>query len=274
MSPLLPVLRPLRWALGVLVLFTGAALADVTITVQPTTDDKTPLPEHKIIAVTFALPEGTTLSEKTRINWKVTGRDVNGNPVMADTKKFGNGLYLVGPPGSYTIDLRVIDFKAEIFEEASRTVVIGAAAPTPPGPGPTPPGPTPPAPGPIPITEPGLRALIVYETADGGKYPVGQQQIMFGAASRDFLNSVCVLGPDGKTREWRIWDKDADTTNVPDLWKKVWDRQANGAGDAKVGKRTTLPWLIVSNGKSGFEGPLPENPDAFKTLVQKYAAGN
>jgi hypothetical protein len=34
--------------------------------------------------------------------------------------------------------------------------------------------------------------------------------------------------------------------------------------------RTTVPWLIISNGVTGYEGPLPANKAAMMELLGKH----
>jgi hypothetical protein len=140
------------------------------------------------------------------------------------------------------------------------TSPIGCQIPSIPWPWPTPtPTPTPvPPPSPAPIPTEGLRVLIVYDSGNT-TLPAAQQQILYGKTFRDHLNSKCVMGTDGKTHEWRLWDKDTDTTNEPKLWQDVMKRQ-----------HPQLPWLVISNGKTGYEGPLPSTVDAATTLIAKY----
>ena len=40
---------------------------------------------------------------------------------------------------------------------------------------------------------------------------------------------------------------------------------------AMLRKRGALPWIVISNGVSGYEGPLPANPDETIKLMSKYA---
>ncbi len=129
-----------------------------------------------------------------------------------------------------------------------------------PGPGPGPdPGPGP-GPGPDPFTSsPGCKVLIVYETTELGKMPRGQSEALKDGAIRDYLNKKCVKGPDGKTAQWRIWDQNVDTSAESPLWKAVMARP-----------RKSLPWLVVSNGKTGWEGPLPPDAAATMALLKKY----
>lgn len=141
--------------------------------------------------------------------------------------------------------------------------VTGGPPPTPPVPPPVPPGPTPPpvppAPDPPPIPADGLHVLIVYESADLPTYPAAQVAALYAELVRGYLNSKCAMGPDGKTRQWRIWDANVDATGESQLWRLALNR-----------KRDRLPWVIVSNGKAGYEGPLPADADALLTLLKKY----
>lgn len=124
-----------------------------------------------------------------------------------------------------------------------------------PGPGPTPPGPTPtpvpPAPTPAPIPGDGFRVLIVYETGDLSKLSKAQLDALYGADFRAYLNAVCATGADGKTKEWRIWDKDIDTSGETKLWQ-------NAMKDALANPSFKTPYAVISTGKTGYSGPLPE----------------
>ena len=125
-------------------------------------------------------------------------------------------------------------------------------------PGPPPAPPSPPTPS-APIAGDGLRMLIVYDSAHADKLTTGQQTAIYGKSTRDYLNAKTPLGADGKTHEWRIWDKDV----AVEAEEKVWQ-------DAMKRPHPTLPYLIVSNGKSGYEGPLPAGVDDAMTILKKY----
>lgn len=123
-----------------------------------------------------------------------------------------------------------------------------------PGPDPTPPGPTP---GPTPIPLQGLRVLVVYESADMTKMPAAQLTALRAQEVRDYLNSHCAKA--GNQPEWRMYDKDADTTHDSDVWKEAMKRP-----------RQSLPWILISDGTKGFEGPLPANKDDLLKLLKQY----
>lgn len=176
------------------------------------------------------------------------------------------------------------------------TVVIGSVPPVPPDPGPTPvpPTPVPPTPNPAPIPVDGFRTLIIYESAELGKMPATQNSILYTKEVRDYLNSKTVKGADGKTGEWRIWDKDVDTSNESKLWQDAMKRARTlTVKDVAVDKyevwsptglvatfqrreeavalaTKTVPWLIVSTGKDGWEGPLPLTVTETLAILKKY----
>jgi hypothetical protein len=139
------------------------------------------------------------------------------------------------------------------------TVQVGEVPPpVPPGPGPGP------GPGPDPFgggttAAPAFRCLIVYESADLSKLPPAQLTAITSAAVRDYLNAHCVAGPDGKTKEWRVWDQNVNTANESPMWQKVMARS-----------RASVPWIVIGNGTSGYEGPLPQTTDAVLALLRKY----
>lgn len=134
-------------------------------------------------------------------------------------------------------------------------VVVGNPEPAPPGPGPKPPIPPKPVdPAPIPLE--GFRVLIVTETSE--KLTPTQSSIIFGEKVRSYLREKAVKGP-MNTPEFRVFDKDADLTAEAKHWQ-----------DAIRRPRTSLPWLIISNGTYGYEGPLPASIEETLTLLKKF----
>lgn len=135
----------------------------------------------------------------------------------------------------------------------------------PPTPGPQPPTPNPidpiidpvvpPTPAPIPVD--GFRVLIVYESDQMSSIPPAQQAIFFSAEIRDWLNLNCVKK--GSTAEWRITDEDVAVDESAKIW-----------GDALKRPRQGLPWIIISDGKTGYEGLLPGNIADTLKLLKEY----
>lgn len=142
-----------------------------------------------------------------------------------------------------------------------RTVLqVGAPAPAPapPAPGPTPaPAPTPSADAPIP--GPGFRVLVVYDPLKLTTLTEAQKGAIFAQDVRDYLNKTCPIGPDGTKAEWRMWPSNVDTSQESKLWQDAYKRP-----------RTGDFWVIVSNGKTGFEGVLPQTKDDMLALLKKY----
>jgi hypothetical protein len=195
----------------------------------------------------------------------------------------GDDVRWVVPPEldafrEYDPDPKVIRLRVQGFKEGAHRIiavtckggklsdfavcVVKVGKQPDPGPGPKPPDPpvppTPPDP-PAPIPADGFRVLMVYETAEVSKYPAAQSAVLYSKSVRDYLNAKCAAGPDGKTKEWRIWDKDADPSQEASHWQAAMKRTRAGT-----------PWLVVSDGKTGFEGPLPNTVEETLTLLKKY----
>jgi len=125
-------------------------------------------------------------------------------------------------------------------------LLFGDRLPIPPGPNPVDPV------EPIdvtPITEPGNRVLIVYESEEKSEYPQEQSLILNSGVIAEYLDEHCIK-VDGHP-EYRIWDKDVQLENSDGpLVDQVWI-------DAMGIPRKSLPWLIVTNGKTGYNEVLP-----------------
>ena len=105
---------------------------------------------------------------------------------------------------------------------------------------------------------------MVYETADLPKMPAKQQLVLYAKDVRDYLTAKCVVGPDGKTREWRIWDKDSSTANESKEW------QATRAASK------TVPGIVIMGGTTNavlYEGPLPATKEDALALLKRFAEG-
>jgi hypothetical protein len=61
-----------------------------------------------------------------------------------------------------------------------------------------------------------------------------------------------------------VLDKDADVSKLSPSLKQWWDD-----GYVKVVNKS-VPWLIASNGKDKFVGPLPATAEATLDLLKKY----
>lgn len=183
------------------------------------------------------------------IKWKLP------KPLKFTTAE-GPELLFTGPPGTYEV-LVWASNKEGITDLATVRITIGDGKvdPTPkPNVDPTPkPNVDPPFDG------QGFRVLIIAETGDRTKMSPAQTAIIYSKTIRDYLNQKCVLGPDKITKEWRIYDPDTDVTGDGEVWRKAMKR-----------KRDSVPWILIANGTSAYEGPLPTNIDDTLTLLKKY----
>lgn len=180
-------------------------------------------------------------------------------------KNFGASKIFYAEPGSYVVrawTAKAIDGKAKLSDIAVLKIIVDGGKPIPPVPPtpPTPPKPPEPPPSPAPIPLAGLRVLIVYEQMDLQKYPSAQQNALYAEEVHKYLQLKCAVGSDGKTAEFRIWDKDTQASGDSQHWAEALKRP-----------RTTMPWVIISNHPTGgFEGPLPANTTELVALLKKF----
>ena len=96
-----------------------------------------------------------------------------------------------------------------------------------------------------------LKVLIRYEadTKEFQKLPSSQVAQIQGPQLRKWFADNGV--------EWRIWDKDTDTTYAPKFWQ-----------DAMKLDSPTLPYIWATGGKTGFNGKLPLTGDETIKLLE------
>lgn len=183
---------------------------------------------------------------------KLTAREISKfPPVVFPPKVITENVYEIDQPGKWWIVAKVNDRQKDLFGEAELFLELT-------GKGPKPPGPTPNPDNPAPIEGKGLRVLFVVESADATKLTSGQNQILYGS-TRDFLNRHCAKGDDGTSPDWRILDPDTPFTDKSHRFAKALARP-----------RASTPWVIISNGETGYEGPLPESPEEMALLLDQY----
>ena len=180
-------------------------------------------------------------------NVEILASDKERNPV--EVEKLTNEYYQIRKAGTYWIDVTAIDFEKNIYRRQQKKLSISE------NPDVDPPGPIPdptPDPTPAPIPEPGLHILFVSESSDASTLTRGQREILFSLEGRNFLNSIA-------GDKWRAFDQHVQFTDPNGVWAKALKRP-----------RTSLPWVIISNGVTGFEGPMPNNLAEFKGMVEIY----
>lgn len=222
--------------------------------------------DSDVDAVVLTSPQGLVRVTRDEGPLRVRGRFVDGTGI--ETRQFkGKWVFSVEPVDGQAgeVELLVVPkgFKDE-SEILRRRVKVGLGPKPPPGPDVKPIDPEPkpePKPKPVDPTAPipisGFRVLIVFET--GQALPAAQSSILYGKRTRDYLDQHCVKGPNGQTPEYRIYDKDVALGNESKLWR-----------DAMARPRTSVPWVLISNGTTGYEGPLPATADEFIALCDKY----
>jgi hypothetical protein len=181
--------------------------------------------------------------------------------VVAPTKTY---VFTALGPQYYIIDVITSDETGKQEHFFTKTFIQGEGDidPTPNPPDPNPDPRPEPNPGPAPIPLAGFRVLFISESEDSSDFtamPKEQREIFYSPLIRDYLNAKCVKGPDGKTADWRVIDPDAEFSPEEQRWK-----------DAASRSRQEIPWLIISDGKTGFEGPLPDNVDDTLKLLKKF----
>jgi hypothetical protein len=104
---------------------------------------------------------------------------------------------------------------------------------------------------PSPVASDSLRVLIVEESSQRSKLPLGQLAVLTSTPLRKWLES--------QNATWRMVDANDSPQDLDDTMKVMFARQ-----------RATLPWLIVCGPKGGAEGPLPDSPDAAIKAVEQF----
>jgi hypothetical protein len=102
-----------------------------------------------------------------------------------------------------------------------------------------------------PVPGDGKHLAIIYETQDRASMPRGQQEIIDSVTIRKMLI-------DGGWTA-RYLDDDTEFTT-----ESQWFRAAVEL------PMDSLPWVVLSNGKAGYSGPLPQTAREFTELVDKY----
>lgn len=154
--------------------------------------------------------------------------------------------FTASKPGVFVIAFA--DFNSSAL--TLRRVAVGPIAPEPkPEPKPVP------SPAPIPLA--GFRVLILEESAQRTSLPASQLSVLTSTEVRSYLRSKCATGANGP--EFRFFDVDDELSAQEKHWS-----------DAAKRPRTALPWLLISTGSDGFEGPLPATVSETLSLLKKY----
>lgn len=174
--------------------------------------------------------------------------------VIEIAAKAGRCFGIIAPPGKYQAEVICSDPQIGITTESAVLEIKGKDPPKPVDPV---------TPTPDPNDDPNLdtsklRVLIVEETADRAGLPPGQLAVLTSSKVRRALDALC-MKVDG-TPEWRIFDDDSDISAESDVWQ-----------EAMAKPRSSLPWLLVSDGKQGVSMPLPKSVDEMLGILETFS---
>lgn len=162
--------------------------------------------------------------------------------------------------GRYTVVQIPADDNADLVQVSVR---LGGLTPEPPGPNPpTPPGPEPPVPPQPPAPSwkvAGFSVVIFEEASQRAALTPGQQETLFGKTVSEYLNRKCVLGADGKTPQWRIFDQHSSLA----LESSVFSEAGKLRGP-------TVPWIVIGNATASESVALPGTLPEIMALLKKY----
>lgn len=213
--------------------------------------------------------EGDTLTVVKALPFRVRapeGADLYDWTVPESVKAFPEDNTLTvtsAPKGTFVVRVRctTIDFEKKKINKELGEVEINYGGVIPGPQPPTPPNPDPPTPQPknAPIAIDGFSVLMVTETRDGTELPKGQFNVAFGGKVRDYLKANCVREGPNNWPAYRIYDQNISMEGETKAWQ-----------DAMKRERKSVPWIVVSDGKTGYEGPLPASEEEAINLFKKY----
>lgn len=103
-----------------------------------------------------------------------------------------------------------------------------------------------------------LKVLIIEETGSRGELPSDQIGIFTSVPIREYAKKACSKDAKGNP-DFLVFDKDVSVEGTAEWVQQAWKQP-----------RQDLPWILLSNGTTGYSGPLPENIDKTLELLKKY----
>ena len=178
-------------------------------------------------------------------------RDISGKKLPFVTIK--PNVFQINESGKVNI---ILVNQKPFFFDMFELAIGPTPVPPPPGPGP---GPLPPNPLGPPIPGAGLKVLISYEADEVASYASTVRSQLFSSPMRVTLNGL--VGRDTANQPMiRVLDKDTTCPlGQPNMWCLALGRP-----------RTALPWIIISNSTTGYEGPLPTTEAETIKLIERY----
>ena len=184
-------------------------------------------------------------------------------PRPVEVEKVDDIHYRITEPGSIWVQVRAINQDPFFFDEQDRVIVIGKSPDpddddpddddTDPDDDDTDPDDDPDDDDPDPpIPDTGLHILMIYESSEYNKLKPQQKEIVESATNRQYLNQVT-------NGNFRWLDQHTNYTDPENKWRKALERP-----------RDSLPWMIISNGVTGFEGSMPNSMEELKGTIEIY----
>ncbi len=127
-----------------------------------------------------------------------------------------------------------------------------------PDPPPTPVPPIPPVPPvpPTPIPLAGFRVVMSYDKAALSE---DQKAIVYGREVRDYLELKAVIDTDSKDKAYWIIASGSNVSGAPGWVRDVWQKHPGSTS-----------WMVISNGKTGYDGPIPKDKAAAMAMLKQY----
>jgi len=164
------------------------------------------------------------------------------------------------PEVEYSV--RWVAKEAKQKQQTVRTKVKAGHGPQPP---PTPVDPPVDPTKPSPFEAPGIRSIFYFRDMDMMNYTPDQRAAILGVPWREYLKRICADDTAlASGKGFTMIQPGGDFSLAPALWKKAAERPTSLSADA--------PWMIVGNGKSGFEGPMPKTTAEIKKIFKDLGA--
>ena len=200
------------------------------------------------VLLTLNLPEAT--NPKPKVDWDL--EDAPPDTLVLDDKYVTWSLYKAG-------DFQIIAHGSGLYSKVWVRVQASKPDPTP-----VPPGPNPP-PNPTPVPTGKLWVVIVEESDNLTTVPSSILLSKFSQKVREYCYSHCVKNAKG-VPEFKVYDDDQDIADSGES-AEIKDAFKAAVADRKA-KNTDVPWIVISNGKDGYSGPLSNEEDTLKLLKQ------
>lgn len=213
--------------------------------------------DSDIDVLVFASPASRVKVAKKPGPLSIMAKFVDGGDKYEFRDFKGKQIFAITAAETGPVELIVVPVGSKSETEAIRRLIDVNLGPRPP-PGPdVDPQPRPTPDGKSPWSETGFRVLITYESSD---LKSNYANVIKSQTIAEYLDAKCPKGSDGRTPEYRIYDKDVVYPASARFWKEQLDKR----------RSLPVPRIAIGDGVSGFEGPLPATVSETLALLKKY----